>query len=145
MHAAHRESDLRTRPLVLITRSGQRDIVTAACPVALDLGLRPGMAAAHARALISDLDVRGADRTADAAWLNRLALHAVRHWTPTASACDADGLWLDLTGTTHLFGGEDRFCRGVLRFWIAWALPRASPSPQRRAPRMRLLVSEPTP
>lgn len=116
VHAAHRESYLRARPLVLITRSGQRDIVTAACPVALDLGLRPGMAAAHARALISDLDVRGADRTADAAWLNRLALHAVRHWTPTASACDSDGLWLDLTGTTHLFGGEDRFCRRVLRF-----------------------------
>jgi len=27
-----------------------------------------------------------------------------------------DGLWLDLTGTTHLFGGEPRFCRRLLRF-----------------------------
>jgi protein ImuB len=116
VHAAHRQSHLWARPLVLIARSGQRDIVTAACPVALDLGLRPGMAAAHARALVSELDVRGSDQAADAAWLDRLALHAVRHWTPTASACDADGLWLNLTGTTHLFGGEDRFCRRVLRF-----------------------------
>lgn len=116
VHAVHRQSHLWARPLVLIARSGQRDIVTAACPVALDLGLRPGMAAAHARALVSELDVRGSDQAADAAWLDRLALHAVRHWTPTASACDADGLWLNLTGTTHLFGGEDRFCRRVLRF-----------------------------
>jgi len=27
-----------------------------------------------------------------------------------------DGLWLDLTGTTHLFGGEETFCRQVTRF-----------------------------
>jgi protein ImuB len=25
-------------------------------------------------------------------------------------------LWFDLTGTTHLFGGEARFCRRLLRF-----------------------------
>jgi protein ImuB len=113
---ALRHANLWAKPMVLIARSGQRDVVTAACPAALDLGLRPGMAAAHARALVTDLDVRDADRAADAAWLERLALHAVSHWTPTASACDPDGLWLEVTGTTHLFGGEARFCRRVLRF-----------------------------
>jgi protein ImuB len=113
---AHPRTSPWAKPMVLIARSGQREIVTAACPVALDLGLRPGMAAAHARALVSDLDVRDAEQDADAMWLDRLALHAVRHWTPTASACDPDGLWLEVTGTTHLFGGEDRFCRRVLRF-----------------------------
>ncbi len=104
------------RPMVLAERSGQREAVTAACPLAQELGLHPGMAAAQARALVSDLDVREADRDADQAWLGRLALHAVRHWTPTASVCAPDGLWLDLTGTTHLFGGEVRFCRRVVRF-----------------------------
>jgi len=104
------------RPAVLIARSGQRDIVTAACPVALELGLRPGMAAAHARALVTDLEVRDAEPEADQAWLDRLALHAVAHWTPTACVSGPDGLWLDLTGTTHLFGGEARFCRRLLRF-----------------------------
>src|SRR5690606_7251234 len=44
-------------PTILIARAGQREIVTAACPIALALGLRPGMAAAHARALVTDLDV----------------------------------------------------------------------------------------
>ncbi|WP_323810152.1 DUF6504 family protein [Sphingobium baderi] len=104
------------QPTILIARTGQRDVVTAACPLALKLGLRPGMAAAHARALVTDLEVRDAQPEADQAWLDRLALHAIAHWTPTASVACADGLWLDLTGTTHLFGGEARFCRRLLRF-----------------------------
>lgn len=103
-------------PTILMARTGQRDLVTAACPVALALGLRPGMAAAHARALVTDLEVREADPEADRAWLERLALHAVGHWTPTACPSGDNGLWLDLTGTTHLFGGEARFCRRLLRF-----------------------------
>ena len=104
------------RPTILIERVGQRDSITAACPVAIDLGLRPSMAAAHARALVPDLDVRDADHAGDRAWLDRLALHAVGRWTPTASVCAPDGIWLDLTGTTHLFGGEERFCRRLVSF-----------------------------
>lgn len=104
------------RPTILVMRSGQRDIVTAACPIALDLGLAPGMAAAHARALVTDLDILDAAPEADAAWLDRLALHAVRHWTPTAAVSGSDGLWLDLTGTTHLFGGEARFAARLRSF-----------------------------
>ena len=104
-----------TRPTLLIERIGQKEVVTAACPLALELGLHPGMAAAHARALVTDLDVREADPEADRALIDRLALHAARHWTPIASVADPDGLWLDLTGTMHLFGGEERFCRRLLR------------------------------
>lgn len=104
------------RPTVLVLRTGQRDIITAACPVALELGLRPDMVAAHARALVADLDVKDADPAADRALLDRLALHAARHWTPTASVSGENGLWLDLTGTSHLFGGEECFCRRLLAF-----------------------------
>lgn len=104
------------RPMVLILRTGQREVITAACPVALSVGLVPGMAAAHARALVGDLDVRDAEPDADLAWLDRLADHAVSHWTPVASRAASDGLWLDLTGTAHLFGGEARFCARVLDF-----------------------------
>lgn len=103
-------------PTVLVTRTGQRDVITAACPVAIGLGLHLGMAAAHARALVADLEVREAEPQKDRAWLDRLALHAVRHWTPGASVSGDDGLWLDLSGTSHLFGGEERFCRRLLRF-----------------------------
>lgn len=102
--------------MILIERIGQQEIVSAACELALELGLRSGMAAAHARALVADLDVREAEPERDRGLLDRLALHAVGHWTPIASVTGADGLWLDLTGTAHLFGGEARFCRRLLRF-----------------------------
>jgi len=104
------------RPTVLEERQGQRDVLFAACPLAHELGLRRGMAAAHARALVADLDVRDADPEADDRFLERLALHAVSHWTPIACASGGDGLWLDITGGAHLFGGEARFCRRLLRF-----------------------------
>ncbi|QCB55746.1 DNA polymerase Y family protein [Sphingopyxis sp. PAMC25046] len=106
------------RPTIVIARTGQRELVTAACPLACDLGLAVGMAAAHARALVSDLDVLDADPAADAAWLARLALHAARHWTPSAAVSGSDGVWLDLTGASHLFGGEESFAarlRGFLK------------------------------
>ena len=105
-----------SRPLILIERTGQQEVVTAACPSALELGLMPGMAAAHARALVGELDVCDAEPERDRALLDRLALHAVGHWTPVACVAGGDGLWLDLSGTTHLFGGEARFCRRLLRF-----------------------------
>jgi len=113
---------LAARPVVLIARAGQREVLTAACPLALSLGLRPGMVAAHARALIGDLDVRDADPDADKALLERLAQHAAIHWTPVASVSGSDGIWLDLTGAAHLFGGEERFCRRLVRFFARLGL-----------------------
>ncbi|WP_341850181.1 Y-family DNA polymerase [Sphingomonas natans] len=104
------------QPTVLAAQAGQKQLVFAVCPAALALGLSPGMALTQARALIPDLRVRPADPAGDIGLLARLALHAARKWTPTASVCDSDGLWLDLTGTTHLFGGEERFCRRLLSF-----------------------------
>ena len=103
-------------PMILVERVGQRDVVSAACPLAIDMGLTRGMAAAHARALVPDLDVRDADPDADRALLDRLVSHAIGHWTPTANVSGPDGIWLDLSGTTHLFGGEQRFCRRLRRF-----------------------------
>lgn len=102
------------RPLVLADMVGRRQLVTASCAVARALGLTPGMALTHARALVPELEVLPADPTGDVRWLERLAQHAVRHWTPTA-AVDQGGLALDLTGTTHLFGGEEQFARRVLK------------------------------
>ena len=103
-------------PTVLVATSGQRELVTAACPVALSLGLRTGMPATQARSSVAGLEVRAADPDGDRHLLERLALHAVRKWTPTAEPAPPDGLWLDLTGVAHLFGGEERLCRRLVAF-----------------------------
>lgn len=103
-------------PLALIGKVGRREEVVAACSAAIALGIHPGMAATHARALVSDLDFRPAEPDADAALLDRLALLAVRRWSPIAAVTPTDGLWIDLAGCEHLHGGEERFCRRLLAF-----------------------------
>nr|WP_243693338.1 DNA polymerase Y family protein [Sphingomonas sp. PP-CC-3A-396] len=103
-------------PLALVGKVGRREEVVAACTGAQALGIHPGMAATHARALVSDLDFRPFEPEANAALLDRLALLAVRRWSPIAAVTPADGLWLDLAGCDHLHGGEERFCRRLLAF-----------------------------
>ncbi|HEX8527961.1 DUF6504 family protein, partial [Allosphingosinicella sp.] len=53
---------------------------------------------------------------ADSALLNRLALFAARRWTPGSAVSPPDGLFLDLGGVTHLFGGEAAMSGRILRF-----------------------------
>jgi len=103
-------------PFALAIRQGQRDVIHAANADALALGLAPGMPVTHARALHAELDIAPADIDADRRVLERLAIHALRHWTPVAKAAPPDGLLVDLTGTAHLFGGEQLFARRLVRF-----------------------------
>ena len=90
--------------------------IAAACPAARALGLAPGMAVTQARVLVPGLDLRDAEPEKDHDLLTRLGLFAARRWTPTAALSGPDGLWLDLTGVTHLFGGERRMCERILCF-----------------------------
>lgn len=102
--------------LLLSRRAGNRLLISAASPEARALGLHPGMAVAQARALVPGLDVRDHDPQADTDLLTRLALFAARRWTPRAAVSPPDGLFLDLTGVAHLFGGEERMCRRIIAF-----------------------------
>jgi protein ImuB len=74
------------------------------------------MPLAKARILVSGLDVRAAEAEADGAWLARLGRFAARRWTPRAALSGPDGLWLDLSGVAHLFGGEEAMCARILAF-----------------------------
>jgi protein ImuB len=103
-------------PLVTVHRVGNRMEVAAACPAAKALGLHPAMPVTQARIIVPGLDLREAQPEADHALLTRLGLFAARRWTPKAALCGASGLWLDLGGVTHLFGGERRMCERILRF-----------------------------
>ena len=102
--------------LATTERLRQRIVLAAVSPEAAALGLQPGMAATQARALVPNLDLRDADPEADADFLMRLAVFAARRWTPAAAISDPSGLWLDISGVSHLFGGEEWMCQRVLRF-----------------------------
>jgi len=102
--------------LVTMERRGNQNVIAAPCPAGRALGLHPGMPLTKARILVRDLDVRPADPDGDAAFLARLGLFAARRWTPRAAGSGPDGLWLDLTGVAHLFGGEQAMCERILAF-----------------------------
>ncbi len=87
-------------------------MIAAADPAAQALGLHPGMALAHAQAMIPGLAVMDADPAGDEAARARLAAWCLRLSPLTAP--DTDGLWIDATGCTHLQGGEHAMLEAVL-------------------------------
>ncbi|HEY0014031.1 MAG TPA: DUF6504 family protein [Allosphingosinicella sp.] len=113
---SHPLSSHPSAPLVTALRTGNRQLLAAASPAARALGLAPGMPLTQARALVPGLDIRDAAPEADAALLESLALFAARRWTPRAAVSPPDGLFLDLTGVSHLFGGEEALCVHFVHF-----------------------------
>ena len=100
--------------------------ITAANAAAEADGVRIGEVLADARAKADELQVRAADPAADDAALRRLALWATRY-TPTVATCDeksgADGLFLDIAGAAHLFGGEAKLLADLEARLARFALP----------------------
>ncbi|MDP9424077.1 MAG: DNA polymerase Y family protein [Pseudomonadota bacterium] len=81
---------------------------------ARSLGLEPGMALADARARVPELQAVERDGPADRAWLERMADGCIRY-TPMVALDAPDGLILDVTGSTHLLGGERGLAADVER------------------------------
>jgi protein ImuB len=102
------------KPLVFAGQDGSCRIVVAANPAALALGLAPSLALAEAQALVPDLYVAPADPAADAAALKRLALWALRRYSPLVAVDPPDGLLIDITGAAQLFGGEEALLNDLL-------------------------------
>lgn len=103
---------------------GRRGLaVVAVDRAAFAAGLRPGLPLAEARALRPDLRLARADGVGDNRRLAALA-DAARRYTPwTAAQRDAAdggtygggaGLWLDISGAAHLFGGEAALLQDLL-------------------------------
>ncbi len=98
--------------------AGPRIVVAGRTVMAVDaaaagLGLRPGMKLAQAQVLVPGLSVHDADPAGDAAALSRLAEWCLRY-APLTAADPPDGLWIDVTGSAHLRGGEVRLLRDLV-------------------------------
>lgn len=96
-------------PLVLAGRDGRRRVVLAANTAARAQGIICGMAVAKAQAFAAGLDLREADPAGDAAALERLAIWALKRYSPLVAADPPDGLRLEMAGASHLLGGEEGF------------------------------------
>jgi protein ImuB len=77
------------------------------------IGLRKGQGVTDARAKIPDVDVIEADPIADRKLLESIADWCDRY-TPLVALDGVDGLFLDITGSSHLFGGEKALFDDIL-------------------------------
>ncbi len=114
-------------PLALVATGRHGLVVTAITAAAAAGGVRPGMALADARALLPDLRARPADPAADRRALINLARWCGRYGpgrnidigSATGSAPSDllldHGLWIDITGVAHLFGGEAALAADLFR------------------------------
>lgn len=102
------------QPLVVISKSGAKRWVSAADTSARKLGLKIGMAASKAQSVVANLTMIDAEPAADAAALERLAMWALRQYSPVVAVDGTDGIVMDTEGADHLHGGEAMLISGLV-------------------------------
>jgi protein ImuB len=109
------------RPFALVEAGTHGITITAANACALALGVRTGAALADARAALPALAVRQAEPRKD-----RVALAALARWCgrygPSRNVDGVDGVWVDVTGVAHLFGGEKSLLADLVRRFAAFGI-----------------------
>jgi protein ImuB len=92
-------------PCIVVAKQNNALQISALDDAAADLGLEIGLPLANARAVCPHLRVFDADEAADIRTLNDIADWCDR-FTPLVALDSPHGLFLDITGCAHLFGGE---------------------------------------
>ncbi|WP_433995998.1 Y-family DNA polymerase [Bradyrhizobium tropiciagri] len=92
-------------PSVVVAKDHNAILLHAIDEAAVRAGLSIGLPLANARAICPELTVYDADPAADLKTLNDIADWCDR-FTPLVALDAPDGLFLDITGCAHLFGGE---------------------------------------
>jgi protein ImuB len=97
---------------------------------------------AQTQARVPDLHIEPADPAADAAALARLALWALRRYSPVGAIDLPDGLLIDATGVAHLFGGEAALL-GELRARLTDRLESVNPGFDVEVMTLAAILAEP--
>lgn len=107
-----RRPALRDKPLVLAFAAHGRKLVAAADPKTETQGVFPGATVADARAIIPGLEVLD-----DIPGLSDKLLAALARWcirfTPIVAVDPPEGLILDVTGCSHLWGGDQPYLQAM--------------------------------
>jgi protein ImuB len=97
-------------PSVVVAKDHNAILLYSVDDIAASAGLAIGLPLANARAMCPELTVYDADEAADRKTLDDIADWCDR-FTPLAALDPPHGLFLDLTGCAHLFGGEAALLR----------------------------------
>jgi protein ImuB len=103
-------AELDNAPSIVVAKQNNALQIYALDDAAARLGLEVGLPLANARAICPHLKVFDADEVADAKLLNDIADWCDR-FTPLVALDVPHGLFLDITGCAHLFGGEAALMR----------------------------------
>ncbi len=106
-----RQPELKDSPFVLVNNEKGRRVVKAVNNIAQGKGVFTGMVVADCRALVPELQLFDYDEVQPKKLLMSLAEWCIRY-TPFVSI-DEDGLILDASGCTHLWGGEQGYLREI--------------------------------
>lgn len=106
---------------IVALQNGARRLV-AVDALAASEGVFAGQSMADALALLPKLKIVDAEPEADAAALARLADWCAR-FSPSVAIDPPDGLFLDIAGCAHLWGGEAAMAAALLRRLTAQDIP----------------------
>lgn len=117
---------MHNKPFALVTERHGQAILFATNAIAEQEGLNPGMKLADARAIFPKLSVEPTQIQKDKAMLEKIRIWCSRYspWTSSSEIQDEQekekkdpnlmlegpgggGIWIDATGCSHLFGGEE--------------------------------------
>jgi protein ImuB len=109
-----RKTELKQKPFVVCVQSHGRMIVYAANAAAETNGVYIGMALADARAVCPGIEKADHSPGMEPKLLRRIAVWCIR-FTPGAMVDGNDGVLLDATGCTHLWGGDGKYIDDIIQ------------------------------
>jgi len=107
-----RQPNLRNSSFVLVTPDHGRMLITAANEKAVAQSIYVGMVAADAKAIYPSLTVIDDQPGLAQRLLKRIAEWCIR-FSPCVAVDGDDGLILDATGCTHLWGGDEQYIKDI--------------------------------
>lgn len=107
-----RQPQLKEKAFVLSKPDHGRMIITAVNALAKALGIEPGMAVADARAVLPGIEVLDDQPELSSRLLFRIATWCIR-FSPVVAIDPPDGLLLDVTGCSHLWGGDKAYLTDI--------------------------------
>ena len=110
LHKGGGNNTVNNDPSIVVAKQNNALQIFALDDAAARLGLEVGLPLANARAICPQLRVFDADEVSDAKTLNDIADWCDR-FTPLVALDSPHGLFLDITGCAHLFGGEAAMMR----------------------------------
>lgn len=108
-----RQPELKEIPFVLASPQRGRMIITEVSAVSKRKGLYAGMIVADAKITLSDVQVFDDKTELAEKLLNKLAIWCIKY-TPVATVDLPEGLILDVSGCTHLWGSEEAYLKDII-------------------------------